>query len=74
MTRTSAEEVAILVTSEIAPTGTEPYSADWHFWRGVALRVIRASRRHEAKARKAGQVKYFIFDDASKEIISMQTK
>ena len=65
----SAAELAVLVTSEIAPAGTVPYSAEWHSWRGVAATVIRAARRHAAKARNAGRVQCFIFDDEIKELV-----
>ena len=76
MTGRSAEEMAVLITNDVAPAGTEPYSADWHYWRGFALKVIRAARRHEARAaaakRKKSQAQYFVFDDSVKELVPMR--
>lgn len=72
---TSAEELAVLIASEIAPEGTVPHSAEWHYWRGVTLKVIRAVRRHEARVaaakRRKGTVQYFVFDDKAKELVPM---
>ena len=66
-----AAELAVLITSKIAPQGTDPYSAEWHYWRGVALKVIRAARQHEAKVRNSGRVQHFVFDDKIKELVPM---
>ena len=71
MTTLSATEIAVLITSEIAPPGTEPFSAEWHYWRGVALKAVKAYRRHEARAQNAGQVQHFKFDDKIKELVPM---
>ena len=73
----SADELAVLITPEIAPAGVEPYSAEWQYWRGFTLKVIKAVRRHESKARaekKRYHAQYFVFDDASKELVPMPTE
>ena len=74
MSTLSATEIAVLITSEIAPPGTEPFSAEWHYWRGVALKAVKAYRRHEARAQNAGQVQYFVFDDKIRELVPMHSE
>ncbi len=70
----SDEEMAVLITADVAPAGTEPYSANWHFWRGFALKVIKAARRQEAKTRKRSVVQYFVFDESSKALVPFETE